>query len=461
MTQLIYPTTNLGAVEQLIITRGEGVYVYDQHGRRYLEGLAGLWCTALGYGNEELVEAAASQMRTLAYQHLFGGKTHPTAMALADRLAEMLPLEDAHVFFGTSGSDANDTHWKLLRYYFNSIGKPEKRKIIARKGAYHGVTVAAAAFTALQANHTFFDLPVDALGVIRTEGAHFYRQGRPAETEDDFASRLAVDLEQLILREGADSIAAFIAEPVSGAGGVVVPPKGYWEKIQAVLCRHEILLIDDEVITGFGRTGNDFGATTFGIRPDMMTLAKALTSGYLPLSVSAIRGEMYERLIAPSKKVGVFGHGYTYSGHPVSCAVALKTLEIFERDRVFEHAARVGSYLQRRLRTFESHPLVGEVRGVGMIAALELVADKHTRQPFDDNQAGLFAQARAQVHGLMVRALAGSCIAICPPLIITESQIDEIIDALGKALDETLSLASRKRWLTTRLEHVPSWPAWV
>jgi len=441
MTPLIYPTTNLGAIEQLVIERGEGVYVYDQRGRKYLEGMAGLWCTALGYGNEELIEAASEQMRKLSYTHLFGGKSHAPAMQLADRLAAMLPLDNAHVFFGNSGSDANDTHWKLLRYYYNAIGKPHKRKIITRQRAYHGVTVAAAAMTGLAPNHTHFDLPFEALGIVRTDATHFYRQGLPGETEEEFATRLAHKLEQLILAEGPDSIAAFIAEPVTGAGGVVLPPHGYWEKVQAVLSRYDILLIADEVITGFGRTGNDFACTTYDIRPDMMTLAKAISSAYLPLSAAVVRGEMHQALVEPSSKVGIFGHGYTYSGHPVSCAVALKTLEIYQRDRVFEHAARVGAYLQARLRAFESHPLVGEVRGVGLIAAVELVADKTTRAAFSDGRVGAHAQLRAQENGLILRAVAGSSLAICPPLIITERQVDELVDKLGRALDQTLDCA--------------------
>ncbi len=444
MGHLIYPTTNLNAIEQLVITHGEGVYVYDNQGRKYLEGLSGLWCSALGHGNRELAEAAATQMRAMAFQPLFGGKTHPVAMALAERLAAMLPVKDAYLFFGTSGSDANDTHWKLLRYYYNAIGKPEKRKIIARKGAYHGITVASGALTGLPSSHTYFDLPFEALGVVRAEGAHYYRQGRAGESENEFGLRCARELEQLILRENPQTIAAFIGEPVTGAGGVVVPPSTYWPAIQEVLRKHDILLIDDEVITGFGRTGNDFAARTFGIRPDMMTLAKAVTSGYIPLSVAAIRGEMYERLVAPSAKVGVFGHGFTYTGHPVSCAVALKTLEIYERDRVFQHAAQVGTYLQQRLRKFESHALVGELRGVGLIAALEIVADKGSRQSFPTADVVQYLQKRAQEHGLLVRALGSTSIGICPPLIITERQIDELVDSLGAALDETLSYAERQ-----------------
>lgn len=444
MTHLIYPITNLTAIEQLVITRGRGVYVCDDHGREYLEGMAGLWCTALGYGNEELIEAASAQLRTLSYTHLFGGKSHPMAIALAERLATMLPVADAHVFFGNSGSDANDTHWKLLRYYFNAIGKPGKRKIIARERAYHGVTVAAAAMTGLAPNHAHFDLPMEALGIVRTDATHFYRQGLPGETEEEFATRLARSLEELILREGAETIAAFIAEPVTGAGGVVLPPCTYWEKVQAVLARNGILLIDDEVITGFGRTGNDFGTTTFAIRPDMMTLAKALTSGYLPLSAAVIRGDMYEALVEPSAKVGMFGHGYTYSGHPVSCAVALKALEIYERDRLFAHAQRMGTYLQGRLRAFEEHPLIGEVRGIGLLAAVEMVANKASREAFQGGRVGQYAQQRAQENGLIVRAVAGSSLAMCPPLIITENEIDQLVERLGRTLDETHDYAHRE-----------------
>jgi len=444
VTHLIYPTTNLAAIEQLIIERGEGAYVFDNRGRRYLEGLSGLWCTALGYGNEELVDAAATQMRKLSFTHMFAGKSHQVGIDLADRLAGMLPLEDAHIFLGNSGSDANDTQIKLLRYYFNAIGKPHKRKIIARERAYHGVTWAASALTGLAGIHAHFDPPFEALGVLRTDAPHFYRGGLPGETEEEFATRLAGNLEQLILREDPDNIAAFIAEPVNGAGGVVVPPRTYWDKVQAVLRKYDILFIDDEVITGFGRTGKDFGATTYALQPDMITLAKALSSAYLPISAAAVRGGIYEALVEPSARVGMFGHGYTYSGHPVSCAVALKTIEIYERDNVFAHAARVGGYLQRRLGEFEDHPLVGEVRGVGMIAALELVANRETRQAFDGGRVGAYAQLRAQEHGLIVRAVAGSSVALCPPLIITEAQVDEILDSLGRALDDTLDFCARE-----------------
>ncbi|MEM0955959.1 MAG: aminotransferase [Pseudomonadota bacterium] len=438
MSRVIYPTTNLTATEQLVIARGEGAYVYDNNGKQYLEGMAGLWCTALGYGNEEVVETAAKQMRELAYSHMFGGKTHPAAIELADKIAAMVPVDKAHVFFGNSGSDANDSLIKLLRYYNTALGRPEKHKIIARERGYHGVTVAAASLTGLPPMHTHFGLPFEALGVLRTGSPHFYRDGLHGESEADFVQRRADELEALILAEGPDTVGAFIAEPVNGAGGVVVPPPGYFEKIQAVLSKYDILMWDDEVICGFGRTGSDFGATTFGIQPQMMTLAKALSSAYMPISAAVVTGEIYDALVAPSDKVGVFGHGYTYSGHPVACAVASKVIDIYARERLFERAADVGRYLQEKLREFADHPLVGEVRGVGMIAALELVANKDTRQPFDGAAVGGYAALRCQDNGLLVRAMAGNSLALCPPLIIDRSQVDEIAEKLGSALDATL-----------------------
>lgn len=449
MSNMIYPTTNLTATEQLVIERGEGVYVYDSEGKQYLEGLAGLWCTSLGYGNEEIIEAAAQQMRTLTYSHMFGGKTHPAAMELADKLSAMVPMSNAQVFLGNSGSDANDSLVKILRYYFNAIGKPEKYKIIARERAYHGVTVAVAALTGLPANHTHFDLPFEALGILRTGAPHFYRDGQPGESEEEFASRRADELEQLILAEGPDTIAAFIAEPVSGAGGVIVPPSGYFEKIQAVLSQYDILMWDGEVITGFGRTGEDFGATSLNMQPQMMTLAKALSSAYMPVSAALISGDMYESLVQPSAEVGVFGHGYTYtySGHPVTCAVASKVLEIYARDNIFATAATTGDYLQQKLRQLGEHPLAGEARGMGLIGALELVANKDTRQAFADNAVGSYCMQQCEQNGLIIRAMGGNSMALCPPLIITETQVDELIDKLGRALDTTLDYVTSEQLL--------------
>ena len=447
MTRMIYPTTNPTATEQLIIERGEGVYVYDNNGKQYLEGMSGLWCTALGYGNEEVIEAATAQMKTLAYSHLFGGKSHPAAIALAEKLSDMSPVKDGRVFLGNSGSDANDTQVKLLRYYFNAIGKPGKYKIIARERGYHGVTVAAASLTGLAPNHAHFSLPFDALGVLRTGSAHFYRDGLPGESEEEFATRRADELEQLILAEGADTIAAFIAEPVGGAGGVIVPPDTYFEKIQAVLSKHDILLWDDEVICGFGRTGEDFGATTYNMRPQMASLAKALSSAYIPLSAAIIEGDMFEAMVDQANQVGVFGHGYTYGGHPVACAVGSKVIEIYERDKLFDHARDVGAYMQSKIREFADHPLVGEVRGVGMIGAVELVANKETRQAFADNSVGGYCQKQCEKNGLIVRAMGGNSIALCPPLILTVEQVDEICSKLAAALEETLAWAKKSHVL--------------
>ncbi|MCP4879881.1 MAG: aminotransferase class III-fold pyridoxal phosphate-dependent enzyme, partial [Gammaproteobacteria bacterium] len=442
MSAVIYPTTNFKSTETLILDRGEGVYVYDKQGKRYIEGLAGLWCTSLGYSNQELIDAANSQMGQIGFSHTFGGKAHEVGMALSDKLTAMVPMNNAKVFFGNSGSDANDSHIKMLRYYFNAIGKPEKYKIISRERAYHGVTVAAACLTGLAPNHTHFDLPFDAMGILRTDAPHYYRGGLPGESETDFVDRIVGNLEALIKAEGAHTIAAFIAEPITGASGVIVPPAGYYEKVQALLNQHDILFWADEVITGFGRTGSDFGATTMHIeKPDMMTFAKQLSSAYMPISASVIKGDMYEAMIEPSSEVGVFGHGYTYSGHPTACAVALKTLEIYERDNLFAHAAAVGDYMQQRLRQFADHPLVGEVRGKGLIGAIEMVANKQTGEAFSGGAVGAHALQICQDNGVILRAVAGSSLAFCPPLIISRDQIDEIMSVVAKALDSALDYA--------------------
>lgn len=450
MSSIIYPTTNFKATRTLTIERGEGAYVYDSEGNQYLEALAGLWCTSLGYNNRELVDTASEQMSKLSFSHMFGGKTHQVGMDLGVKLAEMVPVENAKVFFGNSGSDANDTHIKMLRYYFNAIGKPEKYKIISRERSYHGVTVAAASLTGLPPNHTHFDLPFDALGVLRTDAPHYFRGALAGESESQFVERITNNLEKLILKEGPDSIAAFIAEPITGASGVIVPPEGYYEKVQVILNKYGILFWADEVITGFGRTGNDFGCTTMGIeKPAMMTLAKQLSSAYMPISASVIRGDMYDAMVDQTSSVGVFGHGYTYSGHPVACAVALKTLEIYERDNLFARAAVLGAYMQKRLGEFLEHPLVGEVRGKGMIAAVEMVANKQTGEAFNGGAVGAFAQQACQNHGMITRAVAGSSLAFCPPLIVTEAQIDEMIEKFSKALDDTYQFVKQEGLLTS------------
>ena len=448
MSSVIYPVTNLKSVEQINIVRGKGVYVYDDAGNQYLEGLSGLWCSALGYGNEELIEAISSQLHTLSYSHLFGGRTHPAVMELSDRLAAMVPLKDAKIFFSNSGSEANDSQIKMLRYYANAIGKPEKKKIIALDRGYHGVTVAAAALTGLPVMHSHFDLPVDALGILRADCPHYFRGRVGAETEGEFVARLLTNLQQLIHDEGADTIAAFIAEPLMGAGGVIVSPEGYLPQVQALLNENDIFLWADEVICGFGRTGNDFGSTTMGIQPDIMSLAKQLSSAYVPISAAVIPGAMYEAMIEQSAEVGVFGHGYTYTGHPVACAAALKALEIYERDELFARAAKQGAYMQSRLQEFAGHELVGEVRGKGLIGAIELVANKETGQAFTDGRVGAFAQRACQDEGLLLRAVAGNSVAFCPPLIIEEAQIDEMIEKFARALDASYEFAKKEKLIT-------------
>ena len=444
MSSIIYPVTNLAAVEQLNIVSGKGVYVYDDAGNQYLEGLSGLWCSALGYGNEELIAAINSQLKTLSYSHLFGGRTHPVVMELADKLAAMVPVEDAKIFFSNSGSEANDSQIKMLRYYGNAIGKSQKKKIIALDRGYHGVTVASASLTGLPVMHSHFDLPVEALGILRADCPHYFRGKVGDESEDEFVSRLLKSLEKLIFEEGAETIAAFIAEPLMGAGGVIVPPEGYLPKVQALLKEHDIFLWADEVICGFGRTGNDFGSTTMGIKPDLMSLAKQLSSAYVPISAAVVPGEMYEAMAQQSANVGMFGHGYTYTGHPVACAAALKALEIYERDDLFARAAKMGAHMQSRLQEYAGHELVGEVRGKGLIGAIELVANKETGQAFSDGQVGAFAQRACQDAGLLLRVVSGSSVAFCPPLIIEENQIDEMVEKFGTSLAATLEYAKKE-----------------
>jgi adenosylmethionine-8-amino-7-oxononanoate aminotransferase len=448
MTSLLYPTTNLTQVEQLNIVRGEGIYVYDDKGNRYLEGLSALWCAALGYGNDELIDAITTQLRTLPYSHMFGGRTHPLAMKLADTLGEMVPVPDAKIFFANSGSEANDSHVKMLHYYFNVTGQPKKKKIIALERSYHGVTVAAAALTGLPVMHTHFDIPVDALGILRASTPHYYHGQQDGESEAGFVERLVQELEQLIEKEGAETIAAFIAEPIGGAAGVVVAPDSYYPAVQNVLRKHDILFWADEVICGFGRTGNDFGSTTMGIKPELMSLAKQLSAAYIPVSAAIIPGFMYEAMREPSNQLGIFGHGYTYTGHPVAAAAALKAIEIYQRENLFEHAAKMGDYMQSRLQEFSEHPLVGEVRGKGLIAAVELVANKERREGFADGKVGAMTKQFCQDQGLLIRAVSGNCLAFCPPLIINDEQIDEMIFMFEAALKQTLDYVHKHNLLT-------------
>jgi 4-aminobutyrate---pyruvate transaminase len=444
---LVHPYTNLASFRDkgpLIVERAQGVYVYDTDGKAYIEGMAGLWCTALGYGNEELVEAATAQMRKLSFAHLFSGRSHDPAIELAEKLKEIAPVPISKTFFCNSGSEANDTQVKLVWYLNNALGRPNKKKIISRIKGYHGVTIVAASLTGLPANHRDFDLPLP--GFLHTSCPHHYRFAQAGESEEDFATRLAVELDALIVKEGPDTVAAFIAEPVMGAGGVIVPPKTYFEKIMKVCAKHDVFMISDEVICGFGRLGTTFGCEKLGFRPHSISIAKMLSSAYLPIAGVMIPEDMYQALLTESEKIGSFGHGFTYGGHPVSAAVALKALEIYARERVFEKAAERGVQFQARLKKFGEHPLVGEARGLGLIGGVELVADKTTKRAFSP-QHGVAPRAVqfAEAEGLIVRAVLGEVLTLSPPLIINAAEVDDMFDMLTRALDKTLDWITREK----------------
>ena len=446
LTYHLHPTTNLRAVQTdgpLVITRGDGVYVYDDEGRRYLEGLAGLWCASLGFSEARLAEAAYRQMKELPFYHSFSGRVPAVTTLLAEALIRIAPAGMSRALFANSGSEANDTAVKLAWYVNNALGRPQKKKIIGRQRGYHGMTIAAASLTGLPFAQTDFDLPIARF--LHTDCPHYYRYALPGETEEAFGARLADNLEQLIVRENPDTVAAFVAEPVMGAGGVIVPPATYFDRVQPILRKYEILFVADEVICAFGRTGNMFGAQTYNLDPDIMTLAKALSAGYLPISADLVKGSVYDILVAQSDKLGIFGHGYTYSAHPVPAAVALETLKIYEERDIVGMVRRVGPRLLAAIGSYADHPLVGNVRGVGLLGAIELVADKATKRSFDAKAGvGAFLVKRAQHHGAILRNMPGDIIAFSPPLIISEAEIDELMACFGRALDDTWAMVKER-----------------
>jgi 4-aminobutyrate---pyruvate transaminase len=435
----IHPHTNFREHEKtgsLVLQKGEGVYVYDDEGKKYLEAMAGLWCASLGFSEKRLAEAAYKQMLELPYYHTFSYKTHTPIVDLAERLIALAPNTVSKVIFQSSGSEANDTAVKFVHYYNNAIGRPEKKKIISRLKAYHGTTRTAASLTGLPNMHKMFDLPLP--GVVHTDCPHHYRFAEHGESEEQFADRLAANLERLIQEEGPETVAAMIAEPVMGAGGVIVPPATYFEKIQAVCRKYDVLFIADEVICGFGRTGNMWGCQTFNIQPDILVCAKALSASYLPISAVMISDKVYQGIAEGTNDGGpAFGHGYTYGGHPVSAAVAVETLKIYDEIDMVGHVQSIAPKMQDGLRQFQDHPLVGEVRGVGLVAAVEIVEDKASKKAFDPaRKVGQYLSDRAQANGMIVRAMSDS-IGFTPPLIMKPSEIDEMVQKMGQALDET------------------------
>jgi len=434
---LLHPFTNLALQERngpLVLRSGRGATVFDESGKDYIEGMAGLWCASLGFSENKIAEAIAKQCDELPFYHLFNGKAHVAAIELADRLKQIAPAAMAKVFFGSSGSDANDTAVKIVWYYNNVLGRPRKKKIIARHQAYHGTSISAASLSGLANNHRLFDLPIP--NILHAECPHHYRFAEPGENEEQFATRLAEKLEDLIVAEGPDTIAAFIAEPVMGAGGVIIPPQTYFARIQKVLEKYDILLIAHEVICGFARTGSMWGSETFGMRPDIVTCAKAITGGYLPLSATMITEPIYRALMGGSNSVGAFAHGYTYSGHPLATAAGLATLAIYEEIDVVSVARRASKRFLERLHGFADHPLIGETRGVGLVGAIELTSDRAKRQPFPPQRGfGNAVVQAAQAHGVILRAMVNDTISFCPPLTISDDEIDIMFDRFGAALE--------------------------
>jgi 4-aminobutyrate--pyruvate transaminase len=423
-------------VGPLIIDQGEGIYITDTNGKRYIEGMAGLWSVAVGFNEPRLMDAANRQMRKLPFYHNFSHRSHGPAIDLAEKLIDIAPVPMSKVFYTNSGSEANDTIVKMIWYRSNALGKKEKKKIISRVGGYHGVTVASASMTGLPSNHKSFDLPLE--GILHTTFPHYWREGRDGETEEAFASRCAQDLDDMIKAEGSDTVAAFIAEPVMGAGGVVVPPATYWAKIQAVLAKYDILLIADEVVCAFGRTGNMFGSTTFDIRPDIITMSKQITSSYFPFSAFMINDRVYEPIAEEIGRIGVLGHGYTGGGHPVGAAIALENIKIIEERNLVENASVRGAELRAGLADLVDHPLVGEVRGVGLIAALELVPLRTKEGEVAPGKIGAQMSKIMQRNGLISRNMIDA-MAFCPPLIINSNEIAEMLRITHQSLGELAS----------------------
>ena len=436
IASIVHPQTDVKRHEETgptLMTSGDGIYVTDDAGNRLIEGVAGLWCASLGFGVERLAQVAYDTMKDIGYYHSYRHNSNEPSIDLAEKLLSIAPVPMSKVLFQCSGSEANDTAIKLVWYYHNAIGKPEKRKIIGRRNGYHGNTAATVSLSGKPDMHRDFNLPFEPFR--HTEFPYYYRCHEDGESEEDFATRMADSLETMIVDEGPDTVAAFFAEPIMGAGGGIVPPATYFEKVQAILRKYEILFVADEVICGFGRTGDMWGSQTCGLQPDMISCAKALSAAHQPISALMINEKIYQAMRVESDKVGTFAHGYTFAGHPVAAAVACEVLRIYEEMDIVSHVRRVGPHLGERLARLIDHPLIGHVDGRGLLWGLEVVEDKATRALFDPaRKIGQLIGDHARDNGLIVRVI-GDRLVFAPPLIITKDQVDNMTDALEKALD--------------------------
>jgi L-2,4-diaminobutyrate transaminase len=421
--------------EPVIITGADGLRIRDQHGREYIDAFASLWCVNVGYGRREIADALHRQALELAYYHGHAGHSSEPVIRLSRRVLDMAPSGMSRIFWGLQGSDAHETQVKIVWYCNNVLGRPAKKKIIARQRAYHGLTVMAGSLSGLPRYHRAFDLP---LGPVRhTLAPYYYWRDDPAMSEAEYARYCAAELETLIVAEGPETVAAFIGEPVMGVGGILPPPDGYWQLVGEVLTKYDVLLLSDEVVCGFGRVGANFGATLYDMRPDMMTISKGLTSGYFPLAGTVVSEKVWRILEQGSEIYGPFAHGFTYAAHPLGAAVALANLDIIEREGLIENAGTAGHHLRTRLHeTLGQHPMVGDIRGVGLLACVELVADPARRRRFDpDLHVGVRVAQAARARGLIVRPLPdGDMIGFAPPLIVTTADIDDIVEIIRLAV---------------------------
>ncbi|MEK9743414.1 MAG: aminotransferase [Gammaproteobacteria bacterium] len=435
----IHPWTNFASFKNegsLVMSHSEGPYVYDSDGNQFIDGIGGLWCVNIGYGRDEMAEAIADQVRQIPYYSTFNHLTTPPAATLAAKLAELAPGSLNHVFFGTGGSMANDTAVRIIHFYFNRLGKKNKKKIIARTDGYHGSTYLAMSMTGVTFDHQGFDLAPDLVHHIPAPNCYRRPEGM---TEEEFCDAKVADLENKILELGPENVACFIAEPIMGAGGVIVPPKGYHRKTREVCDKYEVLYISDEVVTGFGRLGHFFASeAVFDFVPDVITCAKGISSGYLPLSATILSEQIYDVISVPQAKGALFTHGFTYSGHPVVCAAGVKNIEIMERENICGHVRDVGPYFESQLRTLLDYPIVGDVRGSHFMMCIENVADKATKEIFPAEVAiGQRIAHHCQQRGLIVRPIAHLNV-MSPPLILDRSQIDTVVSTLAKSIEATM-----------------------